>query len=225
MSGLSGSSSSTPTSVAPRLSHARSRICSLAGRSTTHTPSTGMSTFSASGSEYSGWQRDRVARLFRTGTAYYENRRVHSLLHTGGEAPILKNSMEHHMVDRSFDEYAFRLAKYGYWGAAQGWRDGKTPGCARGCVSSPVEVLSHLHHPARHPRWRARSGLLRAAGLQRLYEVLDPLGLANQRGPGDRAEPARVRRRRRRRGKVSRASRRARTMVGRRGRRVAAEVG
>ena len=32
------------------------------------------------------------------------------------------------MVDLSFDDYAFRLAKYGYWGAAQGWRDGKRPG-------------------------------------------------------------------------------------------------
>jgi hypothetical protein len=66
--------------------------------------------------------------VFKTGTAYYENRRVHSLLHTTGEAPILANPMEHHMVDLSFDEYAFRLAKYGYWGAAQGWRDGMRPG-------------------------------------------------------------------------------------------------
>jgi len=73
---------------------------------------------------YSGWQHDRVARLFRRGTAYYENRRVHSLLHTSGDAPVLKNSIEHHMVDLSFDDYAFRLAKYGYWGAAQCWRDG-----------------------------------------------------------------------------------------------------
>jgi glycosyltransferase involved in cell wall biosynthesis len=73
---------------------------------------------------YSGWQRDRVARLFKRGAAYYENRRVHSLLHVSGEAPILKNSMKHFMVDRSFDEYAFRLARYGYWGAAQCWRDG-----------------------------------------------------------------------------------------------------
>jgi glycosyltransferase involved in cell wall biosynthesis len=74
---------------------------------------------------FSGWQRDRVARLFRTGTAYYEKRRVHSQLHTSGEAPILRSSMEHHMVDHRFDEYVFRLAKYGYWGAAQAWRDGK----------------------------------------------------------------------------------------------------
>ena len=73
---------------------------------------------------YSGWQHDRVARFFRTGTAYYENRRVHSVLHTSGETPILDHPIEHHMVDRSFDEYAFRLAKYGYWNAAQCWRDG-----------------------------------------------------------------------------------------------------
>ena len=74
---------------------------------------------------YSGWQHDRVARLFRRGNAYYENRRVHSVLHTTGESPILKNAIEHYMVDRSFDEYAFRLGKYGYWNAAQCWRDGE----------------------------------------------------------------------------------------------------
>lgn len=73
---------------------------------------------------FSGWQHDQVARLFRRGAAYYENRRVHSVLHTTGETPILDNAIEHHMVDRSFDEYAFRLAKYGYWNAAQCWRDG-----------------------------------------------------------------------------------------------------
>ncbi len=73
---------------------------------------------------FSGWQHDRVARLFRTGTAFYENRRVHSILRTSGEAPILESSITHYMVDRSFDEYAFRLAKYGYWNAAQCWRDG-----------------------------------------------------------------------------------------------------
>lgn len=74
---------------------------------------------------YSGWQRDRVARFFKKGTAFYENRRVHSALHTTGEVPILKNTIEHHMVDQTFTEYAFRLGKYGYWGAGQMWRDGK----------------------------------------------------------------------------------------------------
>ncbi len=88
---------------------------------------------------FSGWQHDRVARLFRNGTAFYENRRVHSVLHTTGETPILKNAIDHYMVDRSFDEYAFRLAKYGYWNAAQCWRDGVR--------TSALEVLFR-------PMWR-----------------------------------------------------------------------
>jgi glycosyltransferase involved in cell wall biosynthesis len=88
---------------------------------------------------FSGWQHDRVARLFRKGGAYYENRRVHSVLHTSGETPILDNAIEHFMVDRSFDEYAFRLAKYGYWNAAQCWRDGDR--------TSALEVLVR-------PLWR-----------------------------------------------------------------------
>ena len=88
---------------------------------------------------YSGWQHDRVARFFRTGTAYYENRRVHSVLHTTGETPILDHPIEHHMVDRSFDEYAFRLAKYGYWNAAQCWQDGDR--------TSAIEVMVR-------PAWR-----------------------------------------------------------------------
>jgi len=88
---------------------------------------------------FSGWQHDRVARLFQKGAAYYENRRVHSVLHTSGETPILDNAIEHYMVDRSFDEYAFRLAKYGYWNAAQCWRDGDR--------TSSLEVLLR-------PAWR-----------------------------------------------------------------------
>ena len=88
---------------------------------------------------FSGWQHDRVARFFRAGAAFYENRRVHSVLHTTGETPILDNPIEHHMVDRSFDEYAFRLAKYGYWNAAQCWQDGDR--------TSAIEVMVR-------PTWR-----------------------------------------------------------------------
>jgi glycosyltransferase involved in cell wall biosynthesis len=95
---------------------------------------------------YSGWQHDRVARLFRRGTAFYGNRRVHSVLQTTGESPLLDNAIEHYMVEKSFDDYAFRLAKYGYWNAAQCWRDGER--------TNAVEVLLR-------PVWRfARTYLL-----------------------------------------------------------------
>ena len=33
--------------------------------------------------------------------------------------------MDHYMVD-DFHEYILRLVKYGHWGAAQGWREGKS---------------------------------------------------------------------------------------------------
>ncbi|MCB1050116.1 MAG: glycosyltransferase family 2 protein [Acidobacteria bacterium] len=73
---------------------------------------------------YSGWQHDRVARLFLAGQAHYENKRVHAKLLTNGEAPRLRNSLIHFMAD-DFHEYARRILKYSYWGGAQLWRDGK----------------------------------------------------------------------------------------------------
>jgi len=76
---------------------------------------------------FSGWQRDRVVRLVRKGKARYPNRRVHADMKTSGSAPVLQNSMEHYMVE-TLDEYIPRIMKYSYWGAAQGWRDGRKAG-------------------------------------------------------------------------------------------------
>jgi glycosyltransferase involved in cell wall biosynthesis len=73
---------------------------------------------------FSGWQHDKVARLFKRGTARYQDRRVHSRLMTDGPAPLLKNSMDHFMVD-SLAEYIKRTANYSYLGAAQNYRDGR----------------------------------------------------------------------------------------------------
>ena len=84
---------------------------------------------------FSGWQNDRVVRLFRKGTAYYNNRRVHERLITSGPAPMLKNSMDHFLID-DFAEYAQRVTRYAYWGAAQGWRDGKKSGPSKVILNS-----------------------------------------------------------------------------------------
>ena len=46
---------------------------------------------------------------------------------TSGPAPVLKNPLDHHMV-RDLSEYASRVCKYGVWGAAQGWKDGRRSG-------------------------------------------------------------------------------------------------
>jgi glycosyltransferase involved in cell wall biosynthesis len=76
---------------------------------------------------FSGWQHDRVVRLVRSGTARYPNRRVHADMITRGPAPELKNPMTHYMAD-SLDEYARRIEKYSFWGAAQNWREGRKAG-------------------------------------------------------------------------------------------------
>ena len=76
---------------------------------------------------FSGWQNDRVVRLVRKGTARYPNRRVHADMETLGKAKILKNHMDHYMAE-TLDEYIPRILKYSYWGAAQGWQDGKKSG-------------------------------------------------------------------------------------------------
>jgi glycosyltransferase involved in cell wall biosynthesis len=76
---------------------------------------------------FSGWQHDRVVRLVRRGTARYPNRRVHADMITRGPAPELKNPMTHFMAD-SLDEYARRIEKYSFWGAAQNWREKRKAG-------------------------------------------------------------------------------------------------
>lgn len=78
---------------------------------------------------FSGWQNDQVVRLVRRGAGRYPNRRVHADMATRGPAPLLRESMEHYMVD-DFHEYVLRIVKYSHWGAAQGWREGRQPGVA-----------------------------------------------------------------------------------------------
>lgn len=78
---------------------------------------------------FSGWQRDQVVRLLKKGAGRYPNRRVHADMRTRGPAPLLRNKMDHFMVE-DFHVYALRIVKYSRWGASQGWRDGKRPGLA-----------------------------------------------------------------------------------------------
>ena len=73
---------------------------------------------------FSGWQRDRVVRLIKRGGARHSNARVHPRVIARGAAPVLEQPILHYMVE-DFHEYLMRMLRYGHWGAAQAWRDGK----------------------------------------------------------------------------------------------------
>jgi glycosyltransferase involved in cell wall biosynthesis len=75
---------------------------------------------------YSGWQNDRVVRLVRRGAGYYSNLRVHARMVTAGPAPRLREALDHHMIE-CFHHYVRRINQYGFWGAAQAWRDQVRP--------------------------------------------------------------------------------------------------
>jgi len=79
---------------------------------------------------YSGFQNDRVVRLFKRDEGRYKDVRVHDRVFTRGDrpalehAPVFETAMEHYMADDLY-EYAQRITKYAWWGAAQAWVDGK----------------------------------------------------------------------------------------------------
>ncbi|MBM4382374.1 MAG: glycosyltransferase family 2 protein [Deltaproteobacteria bacterium] len=74
---------------------------------------------------FSGWRNDRVVRLIRRGAARHEDARVHpKVVVAGGAASVLTNPLVHYVVE-DFHAYLQRMVKYGYWGAAQAWREGK----------------------------------------------------------------------------------------------------
>jgi glycosyltransferase involved in cell wall biosynthesis len=86
---------------------------------------------------YSGWQHDRVVRLFRRGAARYPNRRVHADMTTLEPPVVLEAALDHHMVD-SLEEYAERTRRYAFWGAAQLWRDGRRRAGAFQVIVRPI---------------------------------------------------------------------------------------
>lgn len=76
---------------------------------------------------FSGWQRDRVTRLVRRGAGRYPNKLVHADMMTRSHPRVLQSSMLHYMIE-SFDQYLPRVIRYGFWGAAQEWREERSAG-------------------------------------------------------------------------------------------------
>jgi glycosyltransferase involved in cell wall biosynthesis len=76
---------------------------------------------------HSGWSTDKVIRLFHRAKGRYPNRRVHADLDIEGVVPTLRNPLRHYTY-RSFEQYFEKMMNYAEWGAAQGFREGRTSG-------------------------------------------------------------------------------------------------
>jgi glycosyltransferase involved in cell wall biosynthesis len=74
--------------------------------------------------QYSGWQNDRVRRLFRK-SVRYETRRVHAELDLPlSKTAFLKGCLAHHTV-RSLKHFVAKLERYAVWGAEDLFEAGK----------------------------------------------------------------------------------------------------
>lgn len=76
---------------------------------------------------HSGWSTDRVIRFFHRAQGRYPNRRVHADLDIEGPTPVLKHRLTHYTF-RSLEQYLEKFLKYAEWGAAQGFREGRSAG-------------------------------------------------------------------------------------------------
>lgn len=65
---------------------------------------------------YSGWQSDKVIRLFKRDECRYQNKHVHAEIETKGSISILKNKLIHYTY-KDVTSYLKKADRYTTWGA------------------------------------------------------------------------------------------------------------
>lgn len=84
---------------------------------------------------FSGWQTDKIFRLFnKTNCRYTEDRMVHEKLIVNGQIAVLKNKITHFSYT-SFEDYKAKMYKYGVLKANEKLKKGQKP--------SPLLMVFH----------------------------------------------------------------------------------
>jgi glycosyltransferase involved in cell wall biosynthesis len=83
---------------------------------------------------HSGWQRDRVLRLFRRGRGVWRDVALHEGVALCGSAGTLRGALEHRSYE-TLDDVLEKLERYTAWGAREIVRSGRRAG--------PWEILTH----------------------------------------------------------------------------------
>jgi len=99
-------------------------------------------TFMGQRIRYSGWQNDRVIRLFRKSSCRYENKQVHAEIETEGKVGTLVNRIEHDTY-RTFDHYVEKLNRYAWLQAYDYDKKVKRITLVHILVKPPVRFMKH----------------------------------------------------------------------------------
>lgn len=91
---------------------------------------------------YSGWQRDKVARLFNRNFCKYNGNLVHEVIKANGKLGFFKNKLEHYSY-RGFDHYISKLNQYAWLQAEQLNRKGKKVNLYHIFIKPPARFLIH----------------------------------------------------------------------------------
>jgi len=92
--------------------------------------------------KYSGWQRDKVVRLFSKSHCKYNGDLVHELVDANGSIGELKNKIDHFSY-RNFEHYLAKLNRNSWLKAKKLHQDKKSVNPYNLLVKPPVRFLTH----------------------------------------------------------------------------------
>lgn len=92
--------------------------------------------------KYSGWQRDRVIRLFLKEFCIYNGNPVHETIDAKGKLGSLKNKISHYSY-RSFDHYISKINQYSWLQAKDLHRKGKSINLYHILIKPPIRFFIH----------------------------------------------------------------------------------
>ena len=91
---------------------------------------------------YSGWQRDKVVRLFLKEFCKYDGKPVHEVIKATGKLGYFKNKIEHYPY-RNFDHYITKLNHYSWLQAKELNKKGKKVNLYHLLIKPPARFIIH----------------------------------------------------------------------------------
>lgn len=92
--------------------------------------------------KYSGWQRDKVVRLFKGDTCQYNGKLVHEEIESTGQIGFLKNKLEHYTYS-DIDSYMAKINKYAWLQARERHSKGERFSIIKALVKPPYRFFNH----------------------------------------------------------------------------------